>query len=326
MRLSFIISILFISINLKAQIVGINNISDKTKINETGKISSEKNEKHSILIQLEELRNLISNEDNREKKASYYFDSGVLKYKLDEYRDAIDFFSKSLDLMTFSKVYFNRALSYYQLAEYDKAIADFNSHLKLLENYDDLGEMKIIYKIKADCFIEKMEYENAATEFSNFLEIDDSDIEILYKRGVAYSGLEKYKESIYDFSKILNIKSTITKLQKAYAFKERGEAKSKLQDSYGAIEDLNNAILLAPLFKDSYNVRGNIYFGKKNYNFALKDYNKVLGIDNNDLDALVNRAKIKLILKDKKGGCIDLSRAGELGSDEAYDLIKEHCN
>jgi len=34
----------------------------------------------------------------------------------------------------------------------------------------------------------------------------------------------------------------------------------------------------------------------------------------------------KLGLGQKESGCLDLSKAGELGSEKAYEVIKEFCN
>lgn len=31
-------------------------------------------------------------------------------------------------------------------------------------------------------------------------------------------------------------------------------------------------------------------------------------------------------LKQKNSGCLDLNKAGELGSKEAYEFIREYCN
>ena len=38
-----------------------------------------------------------------------------------------------------------------------------------------------------------------------------------------------------------------------------------------------------------------------------------------------NRGIAKYILGDKDGGCLDWSKAGELGYEDAYDTIKEYC-
>ena len=40
---------------------------------------------------------------------------------------------------------------------------------------------------------------------------------------------------------------------------------------------------------------------------------------------LIVALKLKL-LNDKKGACLDYSKAGELGYEQAYDFIKEYCN
>ena len=42
-------------------------------------------------------------------------------------------------------------------------------------------------------------------------------------------------------------------------------------------------------------------------------------------DAYYNRGLVLIYLKDKEKGCIDLSRAGELGVSEAYSVINKYC-
>jgi tetratricopeptide (TPR) repeat protein len=299
MKSILIAAILLIALNLNAQKSGLRAKSDTLLSINVDKLPPDKIEILKKLVQLDEIKNLITSEESNEKKASLYFDAGILSYDLDEYQEAVDYFSKSLELITYSKVYFNRALTYYQLDDFDNTLKDFESHLKLLETYDDLNEMRIIYTTKAKCYLEKSDYENAVNEYSNYLDLDDTDAEVLIRRAVSFGLLEKYKDAIYDFTKVIGMKSKVTKLQKAYSYQARGDAKYQLKDSYGAMEDLNKAILLAPQFKDSYKVRGNIYFAKNNYKLALIDYNKVLSIDKVDLDALVNRAKIKINLNVK---------------------------
>jgi hypothetical protein len=42
-------------------------------------------------------------------------------------------------------------------------------------------------------------------------------------------------------------------------------------------------------------------------------------------DAYFNRGLVLIYLKDKEKGCIDLSRAGELGVGDAYNVISRYC-
>ena len=42
-------------------------------------------------------------------------------------------------------------------------------------------------------------------------------------------------------------------------------------------------------------------------------------------DAYFNRGLVLIYLRDSEKGCIDLSRAGELGVDDAYSVISKYC-
>jgi hypothetical protein len=75
----------------------------------------------------------------------------------------------------------------------------------------------------------------------------------------------------------------------------RGAAKYFLSDFRGALSDMNTALAF------------NKEFAKKSKAYFV-------------------RGVCKLNLGQIDGGCLDLSKAGELGFGDAYDLIREHCN
>jgi len=62
------------------------------------------------------------------------------------------------------------------------------------------------------------------------------------------------------------------------------------------------------------------------YRGAIQDFNKAIEINPNLAQAYLNRGLAKISLGQKKDGCLDLSKAGEMGLAVAYDSIKEHCN
>ena len=64
----------------------------------------------------------------------------------------------------------------------------------------------------------------------------------------------------------------------------------------------------------------------KDYSGAIADYTKAIEIDPNKSSAYYGRGLSKLVLGQKDSGCLDLSKAGELGYGQAYEVIKEHCN
>jgi len=59
---------------------------------------------------------------------------------------------------------------------------------------------------------------------------------------------------------------------------------------------------------------------------TLEDYTKVIELNPKSSKAYSNRGIAKFKSGDKNGGCMDWSKAGELGDYSAYDKIKEHCN
>lgn len=58
---------------------------------------------------------------------------------------------------------------------------------------------------------------------------------------------------------------------------------------------------------------------------AVKDYNKAIELNPNDVDAYNNRGILKYEIGNQSGACEDWSKAGELGEMRAYELIKEYC-
>ena len=71
---------------------------------------------------------------------------------------------------------------------------------------------------------------------------------------------------------------------------------------------------------------GYVKYSQSDYMGALADYSKAIELDSNYAWAYFNRGVTKLNLGLLDGGCLDLSKAGELGIMEAYDVIKEYCN
>ena len=70
---------------------------------------------------------------------------------------------------------------------------------------------------------------------------------------------------------------------------------------------------------------GNLYCLSSELVNSIENYTKAIELYSYMGDAFFNRGLVLIYLKDKEKGCIDLSRAGELGIQDAYGVIKKYC-
>jgi len=105
----------------------------------------------------------------------------------------------------------------------------------------------------------------------------------------------------------------------------RGNIKHLLQDYYGAIEDYSQALDQQDDYR-FYHWRGAAKHALSDHDSAIADYSEAIRLNPSAADSYENRGRARLYLGDKKGGCLDLSKAGELGSEGAYDAIRKFCN
>lgn len=127
---------------------------------------------------------------------------------------------------------------------------------------------------------------------------------------------------------IASIESNVQVLSMDDAGTTRARVKDQVTRSYDytdAIEDMKAA---AEIIKDIpyvyYNL-GNLYCLSSEHINSIDNYTKAIELYPYMGDAYFNRGLVLIYLKDKEKGCIDLSRAGELGVDDAYGVIKKYC-
>lgn len=90
--------------------------------------------------------------------------------------------------------------------------------------------------------------------------------------------------------------------------------------------DYTVVLYMNPNFFFAYYNRGNIYCKAGKYGQAIDEYSQAIRVEPEFAEAYYNRGLVKVLLNDVEGGARDLSRAGELGIDQAYVVIKRYCN
>ena len=92
-----------------------------------------------------------------------------------------------------------------------------------------------------------------------------------------------------------------------------------------ALADMEAAAAVLPQFPYIQFNLGNLYCLSSRFVEAIDSYDKALRLYPWMGDAYFNRGLVLIYLKDKEKGCIDLSRAGELGVEGAYQVIGRYC-
>ena len=92
-----------------------------------------------------------------------------------------------------------------------------------------------------------------------------------------------------------------------------------------AIADLTKAIKLYSEFAYAYYNRANLLALSGKLPEAFEDYTKAIELNPNFAEAYYNRGLIQIYMKDTRKGCLDISKAGELGIEEAYEVLKQYA-
>lgn len=168
---------------------------------------------------------------------------------------------------------------------------------------------------------EKREFTEALLNLNKAIDIDPNYAPAYFLRGNIKDNFDDRHGAMKDYN------TAIEKNPKfGDAFFARGNVKMKLQDYYGAIADFTSCISLNENHIEAYFNRGKAKQFLQAYEDAINDCTKIIQIHPKNVDAYYMRGILRIEFGDTKNGCLDLSKAGELGDLKAYEMIKEKCN
>ena len=173
--------------------------------------------------------------------------------------------------------------------------------------------------------LEQKQYSSALAHYDKAVEGGDERYAELYRafyrmnRGVL-------RAEMIDF--IASIESNVQTL----SMDDKGTTRSRVRErvssqyDYGeALADMEEAARIQPGMPYIQFNLGNLYCLSSKLVEAIAAYDKALSLYPYMGDAYFNRGLVLIYLKDKEKGCIDLSRAGELGVGDAYSVISRYC-
>ena len=244
------------------------------------------------------------------------------------------------------------------LSSYNKYSTDFertqyyNTELEAINNFNNYDPVITISNKPVDQM--KNIFQNNILYFNERIKNNNKESQNYLSRGIFYSLTEDYNSSIKDLEKAIELDN-----KNALAFFSRANCRLKITDLIDQLKQTTDAISL-PIKNDQRQTTQNTvesvtdysdvladyktcltlnpkfafaYFNlayvkckMRDYEGGLTDLNTALEIEPDFAEAYFNRGLTKIYLDDIEGGAMDLSKAGELGIQDAYNIIKRYCN
>ena len=187
----------------------------------------------------------------------------------------------------------------------------------------DAGEyfLRALYEYAGKHYNSALNYYTGSIEHVD----EDSGIEGLYK-SFYYMNRGALRAEMIEF--ISSIESNVQVLSMDDSGNTRARVKDQVVRRYDysdAVADMKEAMKIIPDSPYLYFNLGNLYCLSAEHVNSIENYTKAIELYPYMGDAYFNRGLVLIYLKDKEKGCIDLSRAGELGVQDAYGVIKKYC-
>lgn len=244
----------------------------------------------------------------------------------------------------------NFALSYY--AKTDE-IRRTNLYQTIVEDYNKKRILKAALKITnneipltSDLITSHFESIN---EISSRINENDSNPDLYFNRALEFALVQDFSSSVDDLNKALALRSNFT-----IAYFSRANIRYKLVDFQKSIitetgnlneevydknakllydkqtrfnvemimRDYDKVIELQPDFPFAYYNKANILCTQKDFKTAILNYSKAIDCDADFAEAYFNRGLTYLFIGENANGLADLSKAGELGIYQSYNLLQ----
>ncbi len=190
-------------------------------------------------------------------------------------------------------------------------------------NYSVQGDQNLLLaRTSVDKDSVNMALKNALADYTSEIELNPGSAPAYAGRGEAKFMMGDYRGAILDCRKSAELDPSA-----AGAYCILGKAEQAVGDFRSAISDYGKAIDINPHHSGvnlTYYYRGYAKSESGNDAAAILDYNKSVEIAPDGL-VYLKRGVSKMNLADRKGACLDWTKAKEMGNREADEMIRKYC-
>ncbi|WP_430614429.1 tetratricopeptide repeat protein [Flavobacterium sp. JP2137] len=248
---------------------------------------------------------------------------GVAALKNDDPEQAFKLFDESIKLEPNShKMYFNRGMAYLGQKKYKPAISDFTKAI------GKGGDLNVLF-MRANAYFAAGDFTKAIADFTLISERNIEYPSVFFGRAKAYMAEGKFKEAKDDLQVQLkmepnNLEYLSTMVQVNSTLKLYDEALVNFEDILAEYSKIPQAYMI-------YYDRSKIFEATGEFEKALSDLSKSIGLKGDFNLAIFSRAVIHLKMGNENLACDDLKKAMELDVEfdytvlEDYNNLKQHC-
>lgn len=244
------------------------------------------------------------------------FNCGYQEYISGDFEKAIQLCTASIEKnpkATYS--YYQRSIIYSTLGKNKAATDDINKAIELNPDFWEAYAQRaaLVYGTQS-----------AVADYTKAISLNPEYGELYYDRAVVKDILGDYRGAILDYTKAIELNYE----HFTSVYLSRGLVKHMLGDYRGAIKDFDRAIMDNPKDSIAYTAKGRSRISLGSFQEAVNECSKAINIDSKGVDGMSYACRgIALINNGQKDeGCLDLSKAGELGYFDSYRMIKKYCN
>ncbi|MBR4968557.1 MAG: tetratricopeptide repeat protein [Alistipes sp.] len=160
------------------------------------------------------------------------------------------------------------------------------------------------------------QYTNAVTTYTSAIKLSPTNPFVYLNRAATQAEMIDFISSIENAYQRISIESDPAR--------QLHNRTTRTYNYDEAIADLTKAIKLNSGFAYTYYNRANLLALSGKLPEAYDDYSKAIELNPHFAEAYYNRGLIQIYMKDTRKGCLDISKAGELGIEEAYEVLKQY--
>ena len=171
------------------------------------------------------------------------------------------------------------------------------------------------------------QYSAALQDYSTAVEADENSPYAAYYKAFYLMNRGALRAEMIEF--IASFESNVQTLTMDDKGNTRARVREQVSREYDyseALADMEAAAAILPSLPYIQFNLGNLYCLSSRFVQAIDSYDQAIKLYPWMGSAYFNRGLVLIYLKDKEKGCIDLSRAGELGVEGAYGVISRYCS